>query len=108
MAQPRRPRLALPAGSCDSHVHVYGPASRFPFDPHRPYTPEDAPVEQLDALHRWLGLERAVYVQATVHGFDNAAILDAIARNPSQARGIALVHTDIGGAALQSLSLIHI
>ncbi|ROR18363.1 putative TIM-barrel fold metal-dependent hydrolase [Comamonas sp. BIGb0124] len=103
MAQPRRPRLALPAGSCDSHVHVYGPASRFPFDPHRPYTPEDAPVEQLEALHRWLGLERAVYVQATVHGFDNAAILDAIARNPSQARGIALVHTDISGAALQNL-----
>lgn len=103
LMQPRRPLLALPAGSCDSHVHVYGPASRFPFDPQRPYTPEDAPVERVQALHSWLGLERAVYVQATVHGLDNTAVLDAIARKPSQARGIALVQTDITDAAVRAL-----
>lgn len=103
LAQPRRPSLALPPGSCDSHVHVYGPASRFPFDPMRPYTPEDAPVERVEALHRLLGIERAVYVQATVHGFDNAAVLDAIQRNPLNARGVALVHTDVSDRALGDL-----
>lgn len=100
---PRKPRLQLPALACDTHVHVYGPAARFPFAPERPYTPDDAPLEQLWALYRTLGIERAVYVQATVHGYDNAAILDAIARDPSRGRGVALVRTDIGNAELQAL-----
>lgn len=103
LVQPRRPRIELPSGSCDSHVHVYGPASRFPFDPLRPYTPDEAPVERVEALHRLLGIERAVYVQATVHGFDNGAVLDAIQRNPTHARGVALVHTDITDRSLGEL-----
>jgi predicted TIM-barrel fold metal-dependent hydrolase len=84
-------------------VHVYGPAERFPFAPARPYTPDDAPVGRLWDLHRMLGIERAVYVQATVHGYDNAAILDAIARDPVRGRGVALVRTDINDAQLQRL-----
>jgi predicted TIM-barrel fold metal-dependent hydrolase len=103
LARPRKPRLVLPAGSCDAHVHVYGPAQRFPFAAERPYTPDDAPIERLQALHRWLGIARAVYVQATVHGHDNAAILDAIARDPQNGRGVALVRTDIGDAQLHAL-----
>lgn len=100
---PRPPRLKLPKGSIDSHVHVYGPAARFPFAPGRPYTPQDAPVERLWSLYELLGIERAVYVQATVHGFDNAAILDAIARDPRRGRGVALVRTDIAEAELDRL-----
>lgn len=103
MAHPRTPALRLPSGSCDSHVHVYGPASRFPFAADRPYTPCDAPVERLWALYGSLGIERAVYVQATVHGYDNAAILDAIARDPARGRGVALVPVDIGRRELQAL-----
>jgi predicted TIM-barrel fold metal-dependent hydrolase len=100
---PHAPRLRLPALACDAHVHVYGPAARFPFAPQRPYTPGDAPVEQLWALHGLLGIQRAVYVQATVHGHDNAAILDAIARDPARGRGVALVRTDIDDASLRAL-----
>lgn len=103
MEHPRRPKLRLPAGSCDSHVHVYGPAARFPFAAQRPYTPQDAPVERLQALHAWLGIERAVYVQATVHGQDNAAVLDAIARDPARGRGVALVPADIDRHGLLAL-----
>ncbi|RCW68505.1 amidohydrolase family protein [Pseudorhodoferax soli] len=100
---PRRPRLTLPPGSCDTHVHVYGPAARFAFVPHRPYTPDDAPVERVQALHGLLGVQRAVYVQATVHGHDNAAVLDAISRAPQDHRGIALVRPDVGDAELHAL-----
>ncbi len=102
-AHPREPRIKLPAGSCDSHVHVYGPANRFPYAPGRPYTPDDAPIERLQALHRLLGVARAVYVQATVHGYDNRAVLDAIARDPARGRGVALVRTDIADAELRQL-----
>ena len=103
LTHPRKPRIVLPAGSCDSHVHVYGPAQRFPYAPERPYTPDDAPIERLQSLHRWLGIERAVYVQATVHGYDNRAILDAIARDPANGRGVALVRTDGADAELHRL-----
>ena len=103
LEHPRTPVLRLPAGACDTHVHVYGPAARFPFAAERPYTPQDAPLERLWALYRQLGIERAVYVQATVHGYDNAAILDAIARDPARGRGVALVRTDIAQDALAAL-----
>lgn len=103
MLNPSRPSFRLPPGSWDTHVHVYGPAARFPFAPERTYTPEDAPAERLEALHRLLGVEHVVYVQATVHGFDNSAMLDAIARNPAKHRGVALVPHDVSRAELERL-----
>lgn len=103
MLNPSRPSYRLPPGSWDTHVHVYGPASVFPFAPERTYTPEDAPAERLEALHRMLGVEHVVYVQATVHGFDNSAMLDAIARGRGRHRGVALVPTDASRGELEKL-----
>lgn len=91
LANPSRPRLILPDGSCDTHCHVFGPASRFPFAEDRAYTPEDAPKERLAALHDFLGISRTVYVQASCHGFDNSAMLDAIAADPGRSRGVAQI-----------------
>ncbi|NQW81562.1 MAG: amidohydrolase, partial [Polaromonas sp.] len=61
---PSTPRLTLPAGACDSHVHVFGPAAQFPFAVSRNFTPVDAPKERLFALHRHLGIQRCVIVQS--------------------------------------------
>jgi predicted TIM-barrel fold metal-dependent hydrolase len=101
---PRRPTVRLPPGACDAHCHVFGPAARFPYHPTRTYTPPDAPVEKLDALHRMLGLERAVLVQATCHGDDNRAMLDAIARSGGRCRGVAMVQPGIVDEELAALS----
>ncbi len=93
LAQPkarRRPRFRLPPGSTDAHCHVFGPAATFPYAPDRRYTPDDAPKEALAALHAQLGVERAVIVQASCHGRDNAAMLDAIASAPDRYRGVAI------------------
>lgn len=87
----RRPRFKLPPGACDAHNHVFGPAAKFPYAPERRYTPEDAPKEALTALHALLGIERAVIVQASCHGKDNRAMLDAIAAAPGKRRGVAMV-----------------
>jgi len=87
----RRPSFALPAGACDAHCHVFGPGSRFPYAADRRYTPQDAPKEALTALHALLGVERAVIVQASCHGKDNRAMLDAIADAPDRRRGVAFV-----------------
>jgi 2-pyrone-4,6-dicarboxylate lactonase len=81
----------LPAGACDAHCHVFGPAARFPYAPNRRYTPADAPKEALAALHAHLGVARVVIVQASAHGNDNRAMLDAIASNPASTRGVAIV-----------------
>jgi predicted TIM-barrel fold metal-dependent hydrolase len=91
LAHRRQPRFKLPSGSCDAHCHVFGPGDRFPYAPNRRYTPADAPKEMLAALHTHLGIERAVIVQASCHGTDNAAMLDCIASDPKRYRGVAIV-----------------
>jgi 2-pyrone-4,6-dicarboxylate lactonase len=91
LAHRRKPRFKLPPGSCDAHCHVFGPEDKFPYAPNRRYTPADAPKEMLTALHGHLGVERAVIVQASCHGTDNAAMLDCIASNPRRYRGVAIV-----------------
>ncbi|APW40018.1 amidohydrolase [Rhodoferax koreense] len=102
--RPTAPRLALPAGACDSHVHVFGPAARFPFDPARGFTPVDAPKEALFALHRLLGIERCVIVQSLIHGFDNRVVEDAIAAGGGRYLGVALVPLDVPDAELARLA----
>jgi predicted TIM-barrel fold metal-dependent hydrolase len=91
---PSRPRHALPAGACDSHCHVFGPADRFPYAEGRSYTPPDAGYEKLAGLHRHLGLSRAVVVQANCHGNDHSALLDTLARSEGRYRGVALLTAD--------------
>ena len=91
---PSAPRFRMPAGAVDAHCHVFGPAARFPYSPRRKYTPVDAPAETLFALRDHLGLSRNVIVQATCHGSDNSAMLDAIARSEGRARGVAVVDVD--------------
>lgn len=86
----RKPRVKLPAGATDAHCHVFGPGDRFPYAPNRRYTPKDAPKEALRALHDHLGVSRAVIVQASCHGTDNAAMLDCIASDPKRYRGVCI------------------
>lgn len=62
---PKRPGITLPAGSCDTHFHIFGPARLFPYAEGRPFTPPDAPKEALFELHRVLGFERGVIVQSS-------------------------------------------
>ena len=99
----RTPNFKMPAGACDSHCHVFGPAARFPFAADRSYTPPDAPKEALAALHGKLGISRAVIVQASCHGTDNSAALDAIAWSGGRWRGVAIVDDHVTDAELARL-----
>ncbi len=101
--QPSSPALRLPAGACDSHVHVFGPAARFPFAATRNFTPIDAPKETLFALHQHLGISRCVIVQSAVHGFDNSAVEDAIAAGGGHYLGVALAPHDVPDVELVRL-----
>ena len=100
---PSKPRLSLPAGAVDAHCHVFGPGDVFPYAPERKYTPCDASKEQLFALRDHLGFARNVIVQATCHGADNRALVDALQSAGKLARGVATVKRDISDEELQKL-----
>src|SRR5712692_4837383 len=85
---PVKPKYAPPRGACDAHCHVFGPAAKFPYAPGRRYTPPDSPKEKLRALHDHLGFSRAVLVQASCHGVDYRALLDAITWSKGAWRGV--------------------
>ncbi|HKX79057.1 MAG TPA: amidohydrolase family protein [Novosphingobium sp.] len=102
-ADPSVPRFRLPAGAVDAHCHVFGPMARFPFSAKAKYLPEDAGAEALFALRDRLGFSRNVIVQASCHGTDNRATLDAIARSDARARGVAVVDPAIRDAELEKL-----
>ena len=100
---PAKPAFKVPAGAVDAHCHVFGPAAQFPFAPERKYTPCDASKEQLFALRDNLGFARNVVVQATCHGTDNRALVDALMHSQGRARGVASVGRDVTDAELKAM-----
>lgn len=100
---PKKPRLVVPPLSCDSHFHVFGPDAKFPFAANRTFTPQDAPKEELFALHKFLGFERGVFVQSACHGSDHSVVLDLIAAAPDRYRGVALLKTTTPQAEIERL-----
>jgi len=104
MATPSKPKLKLPAGACDAHVHVWGPRKRFPFAEGRRYTPSDAPKELLFKLHERLGIQHCVIVQPACHGPDNSVTIDAVAATGGSYKGVALVPVTIADAELKRLA----
>src|SRR5450631_1235492 len=102
-ASPSKPRFVLPPGAVDAHCHVFGPGAQFPYAPERKYTPCDASKEQLFALRDRLGFARNVIVQATCHGTDNRALVDALNASSGKARGVATVDRNVTDAELQDM-----
>ena len=100
---PSKPRFQLPAGAVDAHCHVFGPGAEFPYAPERKYTPCDASKAQLYALRDHLGFSRNVIVQATCHGADNRAMVDACLSSGGKARGVATVKRSVSDEELQQL-----
>jgi predicted TIM-barrel fold metal-dependent hydrolase len=91
----RTPKFKLPPLACDAHCHIFGPGSKYPYAPDRPYTPPDAGLDDFRALHAKLGVGRAVIVNASVHGTDNRVALDAIAVSKGAYRAVANIDDSI-------------
>lgn len=101
---PRPPKYPMPASACDCHAHVLGPPEKYPYVATRSYTPPTATLEDYQALHQVLGIERAVIVQPSVHGTDNRVTLDGVAGYGPNARGIAVVDANVDDGELSSLN----
>jgi predicted TIM-barrel fold metal-dependent hydrolase len=99
--EPTRPKIPPPPQACDTHAHVFGPATLFPYADDRSYTPPDAPLEKYLRMLDTVGFARGVLVQGSAHGRDNAAMLDALARHPDRLRGVAVADADVTPAELR-------
>ncbi|MFQ5973660.1 MAG: amidohydrolase family protein [Alphaproteobacteria bacterium] len=98
------PRLATPAGTCDCHIHVYGPESAYPVAPTAAFKPSLALVEDYRRIMDRLGIERVVIVQPSAYGTDNRCTLDAMARLGPKARGVAVVNLEASDEELERLT----
>lgn len=99
---PRAPAMAMPPLACDTHAHVFD-ATRYPYQATRGYTPPDNDVTRLLALHDALGIARGVVVQASVHGTDNRAVLDAASAHPERLRAIVAVGEGVTEAEIAAM-----
>ncbi len=99
----KTPAFKVPAGTVDTHTHIFGPNAEYPFSPKRPYTPPDAPLPMFTALHEKIGVHRAVIVNATVHGFDSRVVTDAIAKSEGRYLGVTNINSETSDADLAAL-----
>ena len=99
----RKPSFTPPANSCDTHFHIFGPPETFPFLSTHEYTPPAAPLEHYVKMAAIIGIERGVVVQPSVHGLDNSATLDAIAKSGRRFRGVARIDDKTPKSELQRL-----
>ncbi|MEJ2801596.1 putative TIM-barrel fold metal-dependent hydrolase [Comamonas sp. BIGb0124] len=98
--------LPLPPGSCDCHVHVFGPPGRYSLSEQRTFMPHPVTVQHLMRFQDLLGIDRSVVVQASPQGTDNRCLLDTLAAleaHGRQARGVAVVGAQADDEALQVL-----
>lgn len=102
----RRPEVAVPAKSCDTHAHVFGRHEDYPFTANRTYTPPEASLEKYLELHQVLGIERGVLVQPSVYGTDNSLHLHALRQLRERGydyRGVCVVDPNITATELLEL-----
>ena len=104
---PHPPRaFTPPPGACDAHCHIFGPGHLFPYSADRTYTPPDSGLHDFERLQQRLGLSRAVFVQASCHGTDNAAMVDALARGNGRYAGVAMIDESFTDAQLADLHAV--
>ncbi|SEQ29559.1 Predicted metal-dependent hydrolase, TIM-barrel fold [Devosia sp. YR412] len=85
----RDPLSRLPAGTVDSHFHVFkaGAVLNVP----RSYTPQIQTLVQWQDLAARLGMARGVLVQPSVYGVDNSVLVEALCADPANLRGVVVI-----------------
>jgi 2-pyrone-4,6-dicarboxylate lactonase len=101
---PKKPKLKAPPGACDTHIHLFGPAAKYPFAPDSPYSSRDALPATFIALQDRLALSTAVIVSPGAYGRNYALLADVLAKYPQRFRGIALLRDDTPSSEIGRLT----
>jgi predicted TIM-barrel fold metal-dependent hydrolase len=102
------PAFEVPRNACDCHVHIFGPADKFPYSRKRLYTPGDASIEDLLSLHRALHIDRVVIVQPSPYAADNSCTVDAVRKLGDRARGVAVIDDTVSARTLADMHAVGI
>jgi predicted TIM-barrel fold metal-dependent hydrolase len=86
---PTSPNKLPPSKSCDSQFHVFGSEEKYPVRPGAAYEMPTATIAKALEMHRILGIERGVIVQATTYGADHQVVLDGLEVAGRNYRGCA-------------------
>jgi D-galactarolactone isomerase len=100
-AQTRTPRLQVPSGACDTHMHIYNKA--YPTSSKAWLFPPDFLVDDYRKVQARLGLQRTIFVQPVTYGFDNRCTLDSVAQLGDNARAVVTVPIGIADRELEEL-----
>jgi predicted TIM-barrel fold metal-dependent hydrolase len=101
---PKKPKIKAPPGACDSHIHLFGPAAKYPFAPDSPYIAHEALPETFMALQDTLGLSTAVIVSPGGYGRNYSLLADVLTKYPKRFRGIALLRDDTPSSEIGRLT----
>ncbi len=97
------PKTPAPAGTCDTHMHIYEPG--FPMAPTASIGPvPNATLPDYLKLRETLGIERTVIVQPSTYGTDNRCTLEAMAKLGDSARAVVTIDTSISDDELADLT----
>lgn len=98
------PQHPLPAGSCDTHFHIFDPVN-YPYWPGDTRNQPPAEVNAYQLLQRRLGLSRAVIVTPSAYKNDNACTINAIKMlDKETTRAIVVVDPDISDDELRKMN----
>jgi predicted TIM-barrel fold metal-dependent hydrolase len=100
----KTPKFKCPPGAVDTHIHLFGPAEKYPWDPNTYYVARDATPEMNIALQERLGFANAVIVSGGAYGRNYRHLSDTLTRFPDRFRGVALIPDDLPDAEFVRLS----
>jgi len=101
---PTIPRLKLPEGAIDSHIHLFGPVAEFEFAPNANYISQDATAEMYFDIQDKLGLSRAVLVSGGGYGQTYDHLVAILKQYPERLRGVVRLPV---GATADDLHALH-
>lgn len=99
---------ALPQGSWDCQIHVYGDIAKYPVrnDNTTYKTPMAASPADAMAMHARIGIDHVVIVQPTLYATDHSLLVDVLRARPrGSACGVAIVDDSVGESDLEALHL---
>jgi predicted TIM-barrel fold metal-dependent hydrolase len=83
---------------CDSHVHIVGPADRYPQVAERTYLADVASLKQLERVSASRAVRRFVIVQPSFYGTDNSMLLEGLGALAGRGRGVAVINPETTSA----------
>lgn len=101
---PAKPKFKIPAGTIDTHAHIFATPEEYTFSPARGYTPPPATLDSYLHLHKTLGgIDRAVLTQPSVYGIDNSCMLDAVDKMAGKFLAVVAVDSQVTDRELEEL-----